>query len=385
MDEAGRGHRAPLNRDRVLRAAVALADEEGMSSLSMRKLGEALGVEAMSLYNHVASKADLLDGMIDIVFGEIHLPSGEDDWRAGMRQRAMSARQVLRRHPWAIGLMESRTSPGPATLRHHDAVLGCLRRAGFSLELAGHAYSLLDSYIYGFALQEASLPFGTGEEAARVARDIFARFDAGQYPYLTEFAVARVVQPGYQYADEFETGLDLILDALQAARLRARARGRRGGARLVQAGGQRRVDELRPAVAGPDLVSGGRADDAVLERLLLGRRDDALEAVGELGAARGAEQPAHPGLVDAGRRVRLRLGDGRRGRDGRRRARRAARAGRGTAAAADDRGDRGRTDNGQDTHAFHGDAAAVGRASPQRGDAGPRFAHGRRRPPIRRG
>ena len=210
--------RAPLSRDRVLRAAVALADEQGMSSLSMRKLGEALGVEAMSLYNHVANKSDLLDGMIDIVFGEIDLPSGDGDWRAGMRQRAMSARQVLRRHAWAIGLMESRTSPGPATLRHHDAVLGCLRRAGFSLELAGHAYSLLDSYIYGFALQEASLPFGTGEEAAQVARDIFGQFGAGQYPYLTEFAVAHVVQPGYDYADEFEAGLDLILDALQAAR-----------------------------------------------------------------------------------------------------------------------------------------------------------------------
>jgi AcrR family transcriptional regulator len=209
--------RAPLNRDRVLHAAVALADEEGMSSLSMRKLGDALGVEAMSLYNHVTNKSDLLDGMIDIVFGEIDLPVGEGDWRADMRQRAMSARQVMRRHPWAIGLMESRTSPGPATLRHHDAVLGSLRRAGFSLELAGHAYSLLDSYIYGFALQEASLPFGTGEEAAQVAQDIFERFQAGQYPYLTEFAVARVVQPGYEYADEFETGLDLILNALQAA------------------------------------------------------------------------------------------------------------------------------------------------------------------------
>jgi AcrR family transcriptional regulator len=209
--------RAPLNRDRVLRAAVAFADEEGMSSLSMRKLGDALGVEAMSLYNHVTNKTDLLDGMIDIVFGEIDLPAGEGDWRADMRQRAMSARQVLRRHPWAIGLMESRTSPGPATLRHHDAVLGSLRRAGFSLELAGHAYSLLDSYIYGFALQEASLPFGTGEEAAQVAQDIFGRFEAGQYPYLTEFAVARVVQPGYEYANEFETGLDLILNALQAA------------------------------------------------------------------------------------------------------------------------------------------------------------------------
>jgi AcrR family transcriptional regulator len=227
--EHGAAHRVPLNRDRVLRAAVALADQAGMSALSMRKLGEALGVEAMSLYNHIASKSDLLDGMIDIVFGEIDLPAaaaagdgdgdgdGEPGWRAAMRQRAISARQVLRRHPWAIGLMESRITPGPATLRHHDAVLGCLRRAGFSLELTAHAYSLLDSYIYGFALQEAGLPFGTGEEAAQVAQQISAQFASGQYPYLTEIAMAHAVRPGYDYADEFEIGLDLILDSLQAA------------------------------------------------------------------------------------------------------------------------------------------------------------------------
>jgi AcrR family transcriptional regulator len=210
-------HREPLNRGRVLRAAVALADQDGMSSLSMRKLGEAVGVEAMSLYNHVASKSDLLDGMIDIVFSEIELPSGDGGWRAAMRHRAISARQAMRRHRWAIGLMESRTSPGPATLHHHDAVLGCLRKAGFSVELTAHAYSLLDSYIYGFALQEASLPFGTGEEAAGVAQEISEQFASGEYPYLTEIAMAHVVQPGYDYADEFETGLDLILDGLQAA------------------------------------------------------------------------------------------------------------------------------------------------------------------------
>ena len=211
------GHRAPLSRDRILRAAVARADQEGISSLSMRKLGDALGVEAMSLYNHVGSKSDLLDGMIDIVFSEIDLPSGGGDWRAAMRRRAISARRVLRRHPWAIGLMESRTSPGPATLRHHDAVLGCLRRGGFSIELTAHAYALLDSYIYGFALQEASLPFGTGEEAAQVAHEISAEFASGQYPYLTELATEHVLRPGYDYGDEFVIGLDLILDGLAAA------------------------------------------------------------------------------------------------------------------------------------------------------------------------
>jgi AcrR family transcriptional regulator len=214
--ENAAAHRAPLNRDRVLRAAVDLADKGGISALSMRKLGEALSVEAMSLYNHVASKSDLLDGMIDIVFSEIDLPSA-DDWRAAMRRRAVSARQALRRHPWAIGLMESRTSPGPATLRHHDAVLGCLRRAGFSIELTGQAYSLLDSYTYGFALQEQGLPFSSGEEAAQVAQKMSGQFSSGQYPYLTEYALTRVTQAGYDYGNEFETGLDLILDSLQAA------------------------------------------------------------------------------------------------------------------------------------------------------------------------
>ena len=170
--------RTPLSRGQVLQAAVTLADENGIGALSMRKLGQVLGVEAMSLYNHVASKGDLLDGMIDVVFSEVGLPAG-DGWKAAMRQRAISVREVLGRHRWAIGLMESRSSPGPATLRHHDAVLGCLRGAGFSVELTAHAYSLLDSYIYGFALQEASLPFGTTEETAQVAQDIAGQMPAG--------------------------------------------------------------------------------------------------------------------------------------------------------------------------------------------------------------
>ena len=210
---------APLNRDRVLHAAVALADDVGIDSLSMRKLGDALGVEAMSLYNHVANKSDLVDGMIDVVFGEIELPRDEPDWREAMRRRAISARRVLGRHPWAIGRMESRTSPGPATLRHHDAVLGCLRGAGFSIELTAHAYSLLDSYIYGFALQEATLPFRSGEESAEVAQQIMGHFTAGAYPHLTELAVEHVLKPEYDYGDEFEIVLHLILDALERARL----------------------------------------------------------------------------------------------------------------------------------------------------------------------
>ena len=215
--EHAAARRAPLSRYRVLRAAVALADESGIESLSMRKLGEALGVEAMSLYNHVASKSDLLDGMVDVVFSEIDLPSADVDWKWTMRQRAISAREILGRHRWAIGLMESRTSPGPATLRHHDAVLGCLRSAGFSIEMTAHAYSVLDSYIYGFALQEASLPFDTAEETVELAQEILGQLPADEYPHLTELAIEHVLQPGYDYGDEFVVGLDLILDGLERA------------------------------------------------------------------------------------------------------------------------------------------------------------------------
>jgi AcrR family transcriptional regulator len=212
-----REHRTPLSRERVLDAAVALADESGIESLTMRKLGEAVGVEAMSLYNHVANKDDILDGIVDLVFREIDLPTGQTGWKPAMRQRAISARQALRRHPWATSLMESRRTPGPANIGHHDAVLGILRNAGFTIELAAHAYSLLDSYIYGFALQEASLPFHTPEETAEVAQEIMAAFPADAYPHLAEIATEHVLQPGYDYGDEFLYGLDLILDGLERA------------------------------------------------------------------------------------------------------------------------------------------------------------------------
>ncbi|MFJ9020526.1 TetR/AcrR family transcriptional regulator [Streptomyces sp. NPDC102259] len=209
--------RETLTRQRVLQAAVELADSGGLETLSMRKLGEAVGVEAMSLYNHVANKEDLLDGMVDLVFGDVELPTPGDDWRQAMRQRAISMRLVLSRHRWAIGLMASRSTPGKATLRHHNAVLGCLRQGGFSLTRTAHAISLIDSYIYGFALQEKALPFDTPEETAELAESIMSGFADGEYPYLTEIATAHVLRPGYAYGDEFEFGLDLILDGLQQA------------------------------------------------------------------------------------------------------------------------------------------------------------------------
>jgi AcrR family transcriptional regulator len=208
--------RVRLSRERVLRAAIGLADEGGIESLTMRKLGEQLGVEAMSLYKHVANKDDLLDGMIDAVFSEIELPPG--DWRPAMRQRAISIRRLMACHPWAVGLMESRRAPGPATLRHHDAVLGALRKAGFSIELAAHAFSVLDSYIYGFALQERNLPFETAEDTAELAQSIFGQQVADEYPHLAELTTQHVLQPGYDYGDEYAFGLDLILDGLERAR-----------------------------------------------------------------------------------------------------------------------------------------------------------------------
>jgi AcrR family transcriptional regulator len=207
-----------LTRERVLRAAISLADQDGIESLSMRKLGKRLGVEAMSLYNHVRNKVDMLDGMVDVVFREIDLPMDGMDWRTAMRQRAISARQALLRHPWAIGLMESRATPGPATLRHHDAVLGSLRKAGFSVDLAAHAYSILDGYIYGFTLTELTLPFPKSGEVAEVAENLLEGFGPGEYPYLTEMAVDRAMKPGYNYGDEFEYGLDLILDGIMRVR-----------------------------------------------------------------------------------------------------------------------------------------------------------------------
>ncbi len=210
--------RIPLRRDRVVRAAVGLADAGGIASLSMRRLGQELGVEAMSLYNHVANKTDLLDGMVDVVFAEMELPSGSD-WKSALRRRAVSARLALARHPWAIGMMESRITPGPATLRHHDAVLASLRAGGFSVAMAAHAYSVMDSYIYGFALEQATLPFETGEQAAAMVEGFLRQFPVNEYPHLAEMATEHVMKPGYDYALEFEFGIDLILDGLERARV----------------------------------------------------------------------------------------------------------------------------------------------------------------------
>jgi AcrR family transcriptional regulator len=184
----------------------------------MRRLGQELQVEAMSLYKHVANKEDIIDGIVDLVFSEIVVPSGRTDWKTALRERAGSAHEALLRHPWATSLMQSRTIPGPATLRHHDAVLGSLRQAGFTLIMAAHAVSVLDGYIYGFTLQQINVPLQAPEQVAEVGENILRRLPAAEYPHLTEMIIEHAMQPGYDYAEEFEFGLDLILDGIERLR-----------------------------------------------------------------------------------------------------------------------------------------------------------------------
>jgi AcrR family transcriptional regulator len=203
-----------LSRERVLQAAVDIADARGLAALTMRSLAAALDAKPMSLYYYVRNKEELLDALVELVFAQIELPRAGEPWRAEVRRRSVSARSVLARHPWALGLIETRTSPGPATLRHHDAMLGVLRGGGFSLPLTAHAYAIIDAYVFGFVLQESSLPFDTGESAGAVAGSMMAAFAAGEYPHLVEFATQHVQQPGYAFGEQFEFGLDLILDAL---------------------------------------------------------------------------------------------------------------------------------------------------------------------------
>jgi AcrR family transcriptional regulator len=209
--------REPLSSARVLGSAVALADEAGLEAFSMRGLAQELGVVPMALYRHVANKDELLDGMVDIVFSEIELAPGEVDWRSAMRRRAISTREALKRHSWAIGMMESR-HPGPANLRNHNAVMGCLRKAGFSFKMAVHAYSVQDAYIYGFALQERDTGFETPDSAADAAQRRAQMIGAlDDYPYLVEIA-RKLPESGYDNAVEFAWGLDLILDGLERLR-----------------------------------------------------------------------------------------------------------------------------------------------------------------------
>src|SRR4028119_775959 len=205
-----------LSRERVLRAAVCLADEGGIESLSMRKLAQDLGVKAMSLYNHVANKDDLLDGIVDIVVSEIEVPNLGVDWKTAMRGRAMSAHEVLLRHPWSTMPLVSRVNVGPAMLRYVDATLGCLREAGFSLEMADRAWNAIDSHIYGFTLQELNFPFET-EEYSEAAKNGLSLIPADKYPYLNRLT-HDVIEGRYDGIHDFEFGLELILNGLDRFR-----------------------------------------------------------------------------------------------------------------------------------------------------------------------
>ena len=206
------GRKPKVSRDQVLAAALEIADEGGLAAVTMTNVGARLGVEAMSLYRHIGNKEEMLDGLVDRVYGEIEVPADATDWREALRRQAVSAHAVLNRHPWAIGVMESRAQPGPANLGHHDAMVGILFRAGFDGPSAVRVYNLLDSYIYGFALQEATLPFSSPEEMAEQSAQMLAGM-ADAYPNLA--AVEReLVGTGFVYAEEFEAGLDIILPAL---------------------------------------------------------------------------------------------------------------------------------------------------------------------------
>jgi AcrR family transcriptional regulator len=206
--------RETLSKQRVLEGALTVADDGGLAKLTIRSLAMRLGVKPMSVYHYVATKEEILDGLVDQVFAEIELPSPSGEWREEISKRARSAREVLGRHPWAIGLLESRTAPGPATLRHHDANIATLRAGGFSVAETAHAYALIDAFVYGFALQEASLPFEGPDGAATVAEPIMALMGTGEYPHLVELAREHALLPGYDFADEFDFGLELILDGL---------------------------------------------------------------------------------------------------------------------------------------------------------------------------
>ncbi|QBJ97307.1 TetR/AcrR family transcriptional regulator [Rhodococcus sp. ABRD24] len=211
--------RPALSRIGIIEAAVRVADRGGLNAVSMRNVGKELGVEAMSLYNHVANKEDLLDGLADWIFAAIELPGSDDiPWHRAMARRAASQRAALAQHPWAVSLIESRRSPGPALLRHHDSVLGCLRRNGFPVALAAHAFSVLDAYVYGFVLTELNLPMGPAEQTEEFVHEL--EIPADTYPYLAEMVQEMVIGKDYAYGNEFDYGLELILAELDD-RLRA--------------------------------------------------------------------------------------------------------------------------------------------------------------------
>ncbi len=209
-------NRAPVNLERTLRVALTVADSEGIQAVTMRRLARELGVEAASLYHHVDGKDQILDGLVDLVAAEIEPPQLSADWREAISQRAHHTRDGLRRHPWAVSLMASRTNPGPATLRLLETGIRCFREGGFSVPLAAHGVSTVDSYVHGFVLQEVNLPFRTESELAAMTGAIMETFPASEFPYLFEMTIEHVLQPGYDYGKEFDSGLTAVLNGVAA-------------------------------------------------------------------------------------------------------------------------------------------------------------------------
>lgn len=206
--------RVPLTKERIISAAIKLADEGGLEALSMRKLGQELGVEAMALYHHFATKNLLIEGMIDHIHEEIKIPTDAAHWSILVRARAESVLEVLSRHAWASPLMESGVNPGPATMQDRESLLKCFREAGFSIEMTVHAVSALDIYTYGFAQQLASLSFETTQQAAEVGKAVMEQFPFDTYPYMGEMVSQHMMKAGYRAMDEFDFGLNLIIDGI---------------------------------------------------------------------------------------------------------------------------------------------------------------------------
>jgi AcrR family transcriptional regulator len=218
MSKSDTAPQIPLSRERILIAAIHLADKNGLESLSMRKVAQELCVQAMSLYNHVANKDDLLDGIVDIVIGEIEVPDLGVDWQTAMRRRANSAHEVLLRHPWATTPIVSRINVGPAMLRYIDATLGCLCEAGFSFEMVDRAWNAIDSHIYGFTLQELNFPIET-TKYAKTAQEYISKIPSDKYPYMNRLT-HHIIDGYYDGIADFNFGLELILDGLDKLRYR---------------------------------------------------------------------------------------------------------------------------------------------------------------------
>lgn len=211
--------RMPMSRERVLDAAIRLADAGGIESLSMRKLAQELGVEAMTLYYHVANKDDILNGMVDIVLGEFDLPSRGAEWKPEIRRTAISAHEVLVLHPWAASLVLTAAGISPARLRYMDSILGCFRDAGFSAEMTDHAYHAVESHIMGFTLWEVGMNLGSQEELAALATNFLESLPVEEFPYLAEHVEQHLKPRRTDDPGEFAFGLELILDGLERSRL----------------------------------------------------------------------------------------------------------------------------------------------------------------------